>query len=76
MPRIRKRTVTYRKMAYFLPTTETVNRRQILGLLSQISGYHPDTMASFQSRSKAIQSKDIWHTSSAITIQQKGKIPI
>ena len=73
MPGIRKRTVTYRRMADFSPTPETVNRRQLLGLSRQLSKYHPDTMVSFQSRSKAIQSKDIWHTSSAIKIQQKWK---
>ena len=75
MPGIRKRTVTYRRMADFLPTPETVNRRKLLGLSSQLSKYHPDTMASFQSRSKDIQLKDIQHTSSVIKIQQRGKIP-
>ena len=61
------------KMADFSPSPEMVNRRQILGLSSQLSKYHPDTMALFQSRSKTIQSKDIQHTSSAIMIQQRGR---
>ena len=57
MPGIRKGTATYRRMADFsliLETVQTVNRRQLLGLSSQLSTYHPDTMAPFQSRSKAI----------------------
>ena len=70
---IRKRNVIYR-MADFSPILETVNGRQLLGLSSQLSKYHADTMASFQSRSKDTQSKDIWHTSSAIKILQRGKI--
>ena len=49
----------------FSTKLETVNRWQLLGLSSQLSKYHPDTI---QSRSKAKQSKDIWHTSSAIKI--------
>ena len=56
---IRKRTVTYRRIADFSPTPETVNRRQLWGLSSQLSKYHADTIASFQSRSKDIQLKDI-----------------
>ena len=75
MPGIRKRTVTYRRMVDFSPTPETVNRRQLLGLSSQLLKYHPDTMALFQPRSKDIQLKDIWHTLSVIKIQQIGKIP-
>ena len=59
MPGIRKRTVTYRRMVDFSPTPEFVNRRQLLGLSSQLSKCHQDTMASFQSRSKDIQLKDI-----------------
>ena len=68
MPGIRKRNVTYRGTEDFSPIQEMVNRRQLLGLLSQLSKYHPDTMVLFQSRSKDIQLKDIWHTSSAIKI--------
>ena len=75
MPGIRKRTVTYRRMVDFSPSPETVNRRQLLGLSSHLSKYHPDTMVSFQSRSKDIQLKDIWHTALVIKIQQRGKIP-
>ena len=70
MPGMRKRTVTYRRTADSSPTPETVNRRQLLGLSSQLSKYHPDTMASFPSRSKAVQSEDTQHTSSAIKINK------
>ena len=62
------------KIADFSPILETVNRRQLLRLSSQLSKYHPDTMASFQSRSKAIQSKDIQHTISDQD-STKGKDP-
>ena len=48
IPGIRKRTVTYRRMVDFSPIPETLNRRQLLALSSQLSKYHPDTMASFQ----------------------------
>ena len=40
MPGIRKRTVTYRRMADFSPILETVNRRQLLGLSSPLSKCH------------------------------------
>ena len=63
------------KDSRFLTVLETANRRQLLVLSSQLSKYHTDTMTSFQSRTKAIQSKDIQHTSSAIKIQQREKIP-
>ena len=53
MCEIRKRTVTYRRMADFSLTLETVNRRHLFGLSSQLSKYHPDTMASYLSRSMA-----------------------
>ena len=36
MPGIGKRTVTYRRMADFSPIPETVNRRQLLGLSSEL----------------------------------------
>ena len=71
---IRKRTATYRRTADFSLILATVNRRQLLGLSGQLSKYKPDKMASFQSRSKVIQSKDILHILSAMKIQQKGKI--
>ena len=71
----KEKTFTYRRMVDFLPTSETVNRRQLLVLSSQLSKYLPDTMASFQPISKVIQLKDIQHTSSAIKIQQREKDP-
>ena len=75
MPGIRKRTVTYRRMADFSPTPETVNRRQPLELSRPLSKYHSDTMASSQSSSKDIQLRDMWHTSSAIKIPKRERIP-
>ena len=75
MHEIMKRTVTYRRTVDFSPTPEAVNRRQLLGLSSQLSKYHLDTVESFQSGSKDKQLKDIWHTISAFRIQQRGNIP-
>ena len=75
MPEIRKRTVTCRRTADFSPTPETVNRRQILGLSSQLSKYHPDTMVSFPIKIKGHAIKG--HTAYFISDQDstKGKDP-
>ena len=59
----------------FLTYTRNCEQKATFCISSQLSKYHPDTMASFQSRSKDIQLKDIQHTSSAIKFQQKRKIP-
>ena len=54
----------------FLTFTRNCEQKATIGIVKSTLKIHPDTMASFQSRSK-----DIWHTSSAIKIQQRGKIP-
>ena len=57
-----------------LPTPETVNKRKMLLLCNQPLRYLPDTMASYLWRSKDIQLRDIWPTSSVIKTK-KGKDP-
>ena len=51
-------------------------QKATIGIVKSTLKIHPDIMASSQSRSKAIQLKDIWHISSTIKIQQKERIPI
>ena len=59
----REKIATYKRRVDSLHTPETVNRRQMLLLLNQPLRYHPETMASYQSRSKDMQLRDIWPTS-------------
>ena len=71
----KKRTATYRRKVDSLPTLVTVNRRQMSLLWNQPLRYHPDTMVSYPWRSKDLQLRDIWPTSSVIRIPKKGKDP-
>ena len=59
----------------FLIYTRTCEQKATIGIVRVTLKIHPDTMASFQSRSKDTQLKDIHHTLSVIKIQQRGKIP-
>ena len=58
--------------------TTNCEQKATIGIVKSTLKIPPrqDTMALFQSRSKAIQSKDIGHISSVIGIQEKWKIPI
>ena len=59
----------------FLTYTRNCEQKATIWVVKSTLKYHPDTMTLFHSRSKGIQLKDIWHTSSVIKIPKRGKIP-
>ena len=75
MPGTEKEIATYKRGVVFMHSPETVNRRQMLLLLNQHLRYHPDTMVSYLYRSKDMQLRDMWPTSSSDQDSKKGKDP-
>ena len=58
----------------FITYTINCEQKATVGIVKSTLKYHLDTMVCYQLRSKAIQSQDIWHTSSLIKILQKEEI--
>ena len=60
----------------FLTYTKNCEQKVTIGIVKSTLKIPARHMASYPSKSKDTQSQDIWHTSLAVNIQQKERIPI